>query len=464
MEIFRVIITLVLIAIMIYGVSKKLNAPGLLMCLGLAVLLVITIITGESVLGDSTCGSKFLDLFELIKETFKSQFASSGIMMISIIGYVVYMDHIKASRLLALYASRALGFIKDPYMLAAGTLVVGCVLRLVFTSHSGLATLLFGTMYPVLLSLGVSKMTAASAVVLSGAFNWGPSDALSVWVCSQDYISSKSSIMPFFVHYQIPLTLIALAVLMVTFVIVNKKADKKLRTVHPELFEDMDSSKMQDPKELGLPAYYAVFPFLPLILVFIFSEMIVKTIILSVPAAAFLSVLFVLAIEMIRSKGKAVSAFNSIKVLWDGMGKNFANLVTLLMGASLFSKSLGIIGGTTILMEKMGASSFGLVALILAAVGINIIMAFAAGSSSAAVYTIVPSLPSAVDAMGADIFQVVAPILASSGMGRAIGFISPVVIVASSITGVDVVQLSKRNIIPAMCGLAAVVISSLVLF
>ncbi len=59
-------------------------------------------------MGDKTTGSNFIDIFELIKTKFVSTLSSNGLIIMAVMGFVAYRNHIKASTMLAYMASRPL--------------------------------------------------------------------------------------------------------------------------------------------------------------------------------------------------------------------------------------------------------------------------------------------------------------------------------------------------------------------
>ena len=50
------------------------------------------------------------------------------------------------------------------------------IIGLAINSASGLAMLLMVTMYPVLIALGVSKLSATAAIATTLCLDWSPSD------------------------------------------------------------------------------------------------------------------------------------------------------------------------------------------------------------------------------------------------------------------------------------------------
>lgn len=162
----QIIATLLLIALLVYGIVKQYNTVTLLFVLGLAALGVYTLVTGEAIV-ESTSGSRFIDLFEQINVIAKNQLQGTILVVMSVLAYVNYMSTLKASEIFALIVAEPLKKLKSPYLLAGLTIVFGACLKLVIPSAISMQSLLLATLYPVLLAVGVSKATAATALLLA---------------------------------------------------------------------------------------------------------------------------------------------------------------------------------------------------------------------------------------------------------------------------------------------------------
>ncbi|RHV91091.1 hypothetical protein DXA96_04465 [Lachnospiraceae bacterium OF09-33XD] len=73
-----VLLTVAVIVFLAVIVMKK-NYPVIsLMGIGIAVLLLYSMITGQSVMGDASAGNRFVDVFEFVKDKFLSTFTTHG--------------------------------------------------------------------------------------------------------------------------------------------------------------------------------------------------------------------------------------------------------------------------------------------------------------------------------------------------------------------------------------------------
>ena len=456
MEILEILLTILILAIAIYAIVKKFNATTALLCIGVVSLLIYAIATGTSVMGEDTSGSNLIDVFELIRARFSSQMTSTGLLVMSVMGFVKYMDHIKASQLLALYASAPLKRLGKPYLAVTLGIIIAALLKLCIPSHSGLSTLLMATLFPILVASGVNTLTAAATVLIGGGFDLGPACPITTWACSQEPVAALTDVANFFVRYQTWRTAIVIAVTTLVFVLISKSADKKLS-------EEASVSAAIDPKSLGVPAFFCVLPLIPLVLVVVFSSLVDIGIVISVPAANFLGFLVAFVINLIFGKeGKVRDSFNGTSEFWKGMGTSFANVVALIGAAAVFSAAIDAIGGTQAIMNALGNSSLGGAIIVIAAALINFLMAFATGSGVASSYAVLPMLYGAVEAAGANLLIVVFVIVLSGGMGRAISPVSGATIICGGASNRDVVEITKRTMVPVLCGFVMTIVLALI--
>ena len=219
----KILATAVLLALLIFSIVKKYNTVVTLLALSLAAYAGLTL-TGMDVMGEATCGSAFFDIFEKLNTSAQGTMGGNVLIIMSIYGYIVYMKHIKASDMFATMIAAPLKRIKAPYLLAAMMILVGNLIKIVIPSGISVAALMIATLYPVLLKVGCSKTTSASAVLLSYVTVWGPSDASLYTALSLAGIEDVS-VSEWFVSSQIPVMLVVLLVVMAVFIPVSKFFD-----------------------------------------------------------------------------------------------------------------------------------------------------------------------------------------------------------------------------------------------
>ncbi len=455
MDVLQVIITFLMIAALLVAIKKKFNLVTTLLCLGLIALALMTIITGTSVIGEDTSGSKFIDLFEEIAQASTTTLAGTGIIIMSVMGYVAYMNHIKASTLFAMLAAKPLGKLKSPYILGFATIVIGYLLKIAIPSGVSEVSLLIATVYPILLAVGLSKATAASVLVLSITAGWGPANNISYNVFELGGITQDQMTVPvFFATKEIPVMLCLMVVVGVAFVITAKIFDKKEGVAGEAM---VDSEHTINPKELGIPYFYALLPLIPLVLVLVFSQLVVGSIIISVTAANYLAFFIAFIINLIVNKDK-IKVFNETKVFFDSMGTAFANAVTICIAGVVFSAGINAIGGMSVLLDwfaSMGGST-----LLITIVGslLAFIVVAVTGSINGTMPIIAPLFANL--ASGEQLLVMYRTLMMTGTLGSGITPVSAVMIVVSQTCETEIPQIIKRTMIPVLAGVVTVLIAS----
>lgn len=160
-----VIFALLMLAVLVWAIMKKLQPVMVLWVIGTVVLIIIGIINGAGVAATSS-GNAVLDAFEYFKECMGSQFSGNALLIMSVMGYVGYMNYLKAGDLFAVYVARPLQKLKAKYLLIGLVVFLDWIFVMILPSGIATIALLFGTLYPVMIYLGVNKMTAGAAIII----------------------------------------------------------------------------------------------------------------------------------------------------------------------------------------------------------------------------------------------------------------------------------------------------------
>ncbi len=449
----NILLMLVLFALVILAVTKKMNASSTLYFIGIFSILIYVVVSKATL---AETGNALLDVFELAKSKIASQMSGTGLIIMTVMGYVKYMESINASKLLALYASRPLKKLGKPYLIVALGMVIGAIIKLCVPSHAGLATLLMATMYPIFLACGVPNLTAAAAIGIAGAFDLGPACPVTTWAVSQEPVAALTTVAEFFVKYQLLATAIIVTVAIIVFVLVSRKADKSLA-------EDTKEIEEIDPKSLNTPSFFCLLPLLPLVIVIIFSGLFKIGAKISVVGGYLLGFVLATVIALIFKKGSFVSKFNETKQFWQGMGTAFANVASIVCAAAVFSAALGYTNGAAKLMEIVGGSSAGGVIVVILAGVINFLVAFMTGSGVASSYTILPMMYGVVEATGSNLLAVVLVIVCTGGLGRAVSPVCGGMLMVAGASDIDIITIVKRTTVPILCALVTALIIGVVM-
>jgi DcuC family C4-dicarboxylate transporter len=435
----RLAITVALILLMVFVLKKKLYAQTTLMLFAVLILMGYSIITKTSILGQASKGHMFLDVFEYLTNTFFTVFRGTGILIVTIVGYSGYMKKIKATDMLAALLVKPLRKIKSPYVVCALTMIIGEYIHVALPSGSGSVAIIMAAFLPVLLSIGVPRLTAAATVMASIAMDFGP--ASGSWVIIVPMMGENVTMMDSF-RIQLLIYPIAIVIFAIVSVLTYRYMDKK-ENAQPEL----ESMKEVEIKDIGVPIYYAFFPILPIVLVIVFSDLVLKSMTISVPSAVFICLLFVVIIDSIRIKDY-VKAFSDTKELFFEGGKFFGSNVTLITVATVFGGAVRVIGGFDVFSSIIANLGLPPVFSFLILGFLAQIVVFATTSNAASLATLGPSALSISNEFGINPLMGVMPLVTASSAARALCPINGINLAAAGLANVNIMDLIKRNFVP----------------
>ena len=444
MNITSLLISILVIALATRLLTKKYNAQAVLLIAGLLMLACSFFVTKTPFEFKEPTGFVGFDFFQRIKDSFAETNAGVGLMIMSIGGFVAYIDKIGASSALVYVAMKPLSFFKSqPYIAASLVIPIGQILFIAIPSAAGLSLLLMASLFPILTGLGVSRLSAAAVITSTTAFCLGPASA--IVASASDIIGIES--VNYFVDYQIFLVIPLSLSMMIAYYFVNQYYDQK------EKHQTFEEIKVEN--DIKAPKIYAIIPLIPIILLLVFSELFSifpQPIQLDTTTAMFISLFVALIFEIIR-KNNIREVFASLQIFWNGMGNIFKTVVTLIIAADIFANgliSLGFIDNLIVLSQNMGlnATGIGIVMTILI-----FLAAMLMGSGNAAFFAFGPLVPDIATKLGVTSTSMILPMQFSASMGRTVSPVSGVLIAVSELAGVSAVQLAKRNIIPVSISL-----------
>lgn len=313
------VVAILVILIVGYLIVKKYHAQGVLIIGGAALLLGGILLNNSPVMEKSATGSLYLDIFAQLSKNFIKTSGSLGLAIMIVSAFAKYMDHIGASNALVKLSIKPLQKLNSPYIVLALSYVVGQILNVFIPSASGLGVLLMVTVYPILVSLGVSSLAATSVIGTAACLDLGPASGNAV-------LASKTAEMDaalYFANYQIPVAIVTVIVITILHYIVNKKMDAKLDTT------SFNSNIESKEEEKEVPKFYAFLPIIPLLIILVFSPLTGSSIKIDVVEAMFMSITLSMIIEGIRRK-----AFKSTLAELCAAGMSTSLLVTKMIKAA----------------------------------------------------------------------------------------------------------------------------------
>jgi C4-dicarboxylate transporter, DcuC family len=438
-----VVVSLIFIAFVALLLVKKANAIAVLLFSGLAMLVVAYLIElPASPLKNPTHLPAF-DFVQYVVEALGDTVVGVGLVIMIISGFVAYMDKIGASDELAYLALKPLSlFKKYPYVLATLVVPIGQFLFISITSAAGLGLLLMATVFPIMINLGVSRLTAASLITATTAFGIGPASAIAL--SASQVLDLDISV--FFFKYQVPMVVLLSATVSLVYYFTNIYYDKKLQEKGGE-----DSHVfVAKEKKADTPKVYALLPVLPLIILLVFSEsfnLFTPAIRVDTNIAMLLGLATALVFEAVRTRDFR-GVLGTLDVFWNGMGDIFKSVVTLIVAADIFSKgliSLGFIDGLVAGSSQVGLGGMGIGIVMTVMIFLASVLM---GSGNAAFFAFGPLVPQIARPLGLESVKVILPMSFAAAMGRTISPIAGVLVAVSALAKVSPVDVVKRNLIP----------------
>jgi DcuC family C4-dicarboxylate transporter len=400
----------------------------------------------------SSTGFFLFDLFQVVRQSFGKTNMGVGLMIMAIGGFVSYIEHIGASKALVDLAMKPLGLLRNyPQLTAVAVIPISQVLFVAIPSAAGLSLLLMASVFPILLNLGVSRLTAVSVITASTAIGLGPASAMTVRASEIIQIPAVD----YFVQDQIPLVLPLSLVLAITYYFVNRYFDSKNTAK-----DEVAMAPQSETKKAQAPGIYALIPVLPIVLLILFSDLsnlFQPAIKLETTTAMFISLFVALTFEFIRHR-KLKPVLGSLKLFWNGMGNIFKTVVTLIIAADIFSRGLiqlGLIDGLLQLSNNIGLN----------AIGIGVVMtimiflaAMLMGSGNAAFFAFGPLIPNIAAKFGIKSAFLILPMNFAASMGRTVSPVAGVLIATAEIAQVSALAIVRRNLIPLVTALLVMLI------
>ena len=459
MEVLSLTLCVAMIALTALCLVKKLNPQSILIVAGVIMMILGLWLDFNPVEPKSPTGHTAFDLVKVIEETFLSNIMRAGFMIATIGGYVALMNHIGATRALVGIAVSPLSSLRrHPYLAAAAAIPIGQLLFITTPSASGLGLLLVASMAPILVELGVSRLTALSVIVAATIFDQGPGSANTAMAAQLIGINAVD----YFIRYQLPLVLPTAIVAISLFLLSNRYFDRKDKAAGRLLTGMPSPDTTGNPATPACPRYFALLPILPIVILVLFSPFInlwPKAITVSTTSAMLLST--AIAVTLVGLSGKGMrKALADMSAFWKGMGTVFAGVVTLIVASEIFAKgliSLGFVDSLISCSTDTGLSGVHVASLFS---GVIFSAATLMGSGNAAFFSFGPLLPDIAARLGLPVASLVLPLQLSASMGRAISPIAAIIVAIAGFSDVQPIQIVRRNAIPMIGSLIFLIIAN----
>ena len=219
-----VFIVLISVAVICWLIVKKFYPAWSLFVVGIVTIAIVAAISGDPVAtGKKATGFIGFDILGIFGGLLQSRAGGLGMNIMIIGGFGYYMNKIGATSALVHVCTRPMSLINSPYIIMVLGYVVGQCLNVVLGSAVGLAILMMVTVYPLMLSAGVSRQAACASVVMTGGFGISPLGA-------NNMVASKLTgihVMNIFVDYQLVIAPVTLIIVCIVHYFVQQYLDKK---------------------------------------------------------------------------------------------------------------------------------------------------------------------------------------------------------------------------------------------
>ena len=400
--------------------------------------------------GTASTGFIGFDIIELLRAVSRRQIFTTGFIILVAGGFAAHMEQIGASDKLVQLCLKPLRRVSMPYVVLGAVFVLGHFLGLVVTSAVGLAMLLVVSVYPVLIGLGVSGVSAAAVICSVLIFSYAPSSAIAVLSATTAGVDPMEYLLKYQLVANIPGMLAALA----AHVIVQKSLDK--RDLEKGILVKPDLSKVaeKEARANSTPTYYALLPLVPLFLLFTFNKLVYKTVVLDVATAMFIGWIVALLVDWLHRRN-TTAVFKDGAAMFKGMGNMLTSVVGLIFVAALFASGLQNAGLVDLMINAAKSAGLGLA-------GTGLIMSFViglvtvlTGSGVASFTSLVPLAPAIAEGFGGNPADLALMMQIASECLRPLSPVAGVVIIVAGFAGVTPMAVVRRTALP--CLLAMVV-------
>ena len=451
-----VIIAIIVTLIVGYMIVKKYK-PQPVLIIGAFILFTASLLLGANEIVPAKNGTGFwgFDLYSMLRMTLSSRVSALGITIMTVGGFVRYMNHIGASKALVHIAVNPLRKLKAPYLVLTGSYLVGQFLGLFINSASGLGMLLMVTMFPILVRLGVTPLSAAAVIGTTLCIDWSPGNVGVSLAAGLSHLD----LMTYWYTYELPVCLINISAVAILHFIVQQWFDKKEKDV---AFEQNLEVK-EEIYEENIPCYYWILPVLPLTLLLTFSSIGVKKVKLGIIEAMFIALTISMICELFRNRSLQ-KCFKDVQVFFDGMGAQFAGVVTLVVSGEMFAKGLQKIGAVNKIIMAADHAGFTGVMMLVVMVLIIGVSTMVMGSGNASFLTFANLVPDISAKLAIYPPLLLVPMELSSSIARSVSPITAVIVIVAGIAQVSPIDLVKRTAIPMLGAFIVNVLATVFLF
>jgi DcuC family C4-dicarboxylate transporter len=447
------IISLAVLVVAGYAIAKNYDTKLVLFSAGIVLMLATATLGLPILTAGAGTGTVWLDPLKQIELDFIKQFSRAGIIIMVLFGFSAYMSHIGANDVAVKIMSKPIAKIRSPYILVPIVFWIGSLLSLIIPSAASLAVILMATLYPILRVAKMSSLSAAGVIATTATIVPTPLGGDNVVAAK---ILGFEHVVDYVTMHHAVISLPVLVIIGIAHYFWQKYMDKRQGAA---AFTDVDESKLTTNSQLP-PAYYALFPLIPLFLIVLFG-LFFRQIKIGLVEITLFSFALAFIVELIR-KGDLREQMKNSSLFFTGMGQGFSQVVVLIVAASTLVAGLTAIGAISTvasLVKEVNNAGIGLMFIFS---GLTALITLISGSGNAVFYSFIELIPSIANQAHVDPVMIALPMQLTSNLIRAISPVSAVVIIVASVVKVSPIEVVKRTSVPLLVGFIATLIFTLI--
>ncbi|AKG68891.1 C4-dicarboxylate ABC transporter [Serratia fonticola] len=447
------IISLAVLVVAGYAIAKNYDTKLVLFSAGIVLMLAAATLGLPILSAGAGTGTVWLDPLKQIELDFIKQFSRAGIIIMVLFGFSAYMSHIGANDVAVKIMSKPIAKIRSPYILVPIVFWIGSLLSLIIPSAASLAVILMATLYPILRVAKMSSLSAAGVIATTATIVPTPLGGDNVVAAK---ILGFEHVVDYVTMHHAVISLPVLVIIGIAHYFWQKYMDKRQGAA---AFTDIDESKLTTNSQLP-PAYYALFPLIPLFLIVVFG-LFFRQIKIGLVEITLFSFALAFIVELIR-KGDLHEQMKNSSLFFTGMGQGFSQVVVLIVAASTLVAGLTAIGAISTvasLVKEVNNAGIGLMFIFS---GLTALITLISGSGNAVFYSFIELIPSIANQAHVDPVMIALPMQLTSNLIRAISPVSAVVIIVASVVKVSPIEVVKRTSVPLLVGFVATLIFTLI--
>ncbi|WP_029987686.1 MULTISPECIES: C4-dicarboxylate transporter DcuC [unclassified Serratia (in: enterobacteria)] len=447
------VISLAVLVVAGYAIAKNYDTKLVLFSAGIVLMLAAATLGLPILSAGAGTGTVWLDPLKQIELDFVKQFSRAGIIIMVLFGFSAYMSHIGANDVAVKIMSKPIAKIRSPYILVPIVFWIGSLLSLIIPSAASLAVILMATLYPILRVANMSSLSAAGVIATTATIVPTPLGGDNVVAAK---ILGFEHVVDYVTMHHAVISLPVLVIIGIAHYFWQKYMDKRQGAA---AFTDVDESKLTTNSQLP-PAYYALFPLIPLFLIVLFG-LFFRQIKIGLVEITLFSFALAFIVELIR-KGDLREQMKNSSLFFTGMGQGFSQVVVLIVAASTLVAGLTAIGAISTVASVVKEVNNAGIGLMFIFSGLTALITLISGSGNAVFYSFIELIPSIANQAHVDPVMIALPMQLTSNLIRAISPVSAVVIIVASVVKVSPIEVVKRTSVPLLVGFVATLIFTLI--